>query len=230
MDYRAVIDSFGFDAVGVVPYDVLHSEREHLDRWLSDGCHGGRLYMEQHRREDPAIVLDNCKSLIVILFAPQRWNYHTPIRRELKKLLAALQTVDPTLEGRGVVDSAPVMERAWARRAGLGWIGRNSLLINERFGSDFNIGILLVNKEIGGGVVHIAEDRCVSCDAPCLDACPSGALRGDRTVDCRVCLSALSQLDRSVGGDFGCRICQDVCPYNGSSQKSVSPKRPLLAE
>lgn len=212
MTVRQVIDSFDFDAYAIVPYGVLSEEREHLDRWLADGCHGNRSYMEQHRREDPAIVLPECKSLIVVLFAPQKWEYHTPIRRRLKSLLKALQQVDPQIDGRGVVDTAPVMERAWARRAGLGWIGRNSLLINERLGSNFNIGILLINKAIDTMPITIAQDGCVGCDGWCVAACPTDAIRGDRTIDCRVCLSALTQ---NVGAEVkGCRVCQDACPYN----------------
>lgn len=208
-----VIEREGFDAFGVVPYDILREERLRLDLWLAEGCHGGREYMERHRREDPSIVLPDCKSLIVILFAPQVWDYHTPIRKRLRGLLRALQAVDPTLEGRGVVDTAPVMERAWGVRAGLGWIGRNSLLINEELGSDFNIGILLINREIEGvGECARVEDHCIECDSLCLGACPVGAIRDGRMVDCRVCLSSISQ---QMGERGGCRICQGVCPWNG---------------
>lgn len=215
----------GAAAIGVVDYLVLSDERVRLDIWLADGCNDSKAYMEQHRREDPRIVLPECQSLIVCLFAPQKWSYHAPIRKRLKQLLKELQELDPTIEGRGVVDSAPLLERAWGARGGLGWIGRNSMLIHEELGSNFNIGVLLINRTTselsalseefrGYANREIIADGCGSCGALCITNCPSGAIRGDRMIDCRLCLSNLSQKQGSAAAVKGCTICQQACPYN----------------
>ncbi len=236
-----VCEYIGALGIGVVPYGVLPSEV--LEGWLAGGYHSDLGYMGEHRRNDPRIVFDDCRSVIVVLFGPQRWSYHSYIRRRLKRLLGVLQLRYPGLRGRGVVDTAPVMERGWGVRAGLGAVGRNSMLLHPRFGSDFNIGILFVDRDCGdlgwlnsdgsGGVVDSDGfgDLCVGCSA-CVDSCPAGAILDNRTIDCNLCLSHLSQRaargqqggeqgqQRGETGGFGeqkqlgCTICQRVCPYN----------------
>lgn len=233
---ESIGESIGAAQIAVVDYGVLNDDRVRLDSWLADGCHDSLTYMEQHRREDPRTVLPHCQSLIVCLFSPQKWGYHTPIRKSLKQLLKELQELDSTIEGRGVVDSAPIMEKAWGARAGLGWIGRNSLLIHPELGSDFNIGIMLTNRTTaelsalseefkGYANRALIADGCDSCDSICSENCPSGAIRGDRMINCTICLSHLSQKRDSVHAHalaqdnaptltIGCTICQKVCPYN----------------
>lgn len=207
---RDFIVHAGFDAVGIAPYEVLQADRARLEGWLAAGNHGQKAYMAAHARWDPRIVLPSCRSMVVVLFGPQVERYHTPIRKRLKKLLAQLQELDPTIEGRAVVDTAPVLEKSWAVRAGLGSVGKNTLLVHPTLGTNFNIGILLLNVELPYDE-PFAEDLCGGCEL-CLGACPTGALRGDRTLDCRVCVSYLNQ--RRSGAPYGCEICQEACPHN----------------
>lgn len=221
-----ILSKIDGSAIGIADYKILNDEREHLDEWLSGGNEATLAYMREHRREDPRIILENCQSLIVVLFSPQKWTYHSPIRKRLKRLLKLLQELDPEIEGRGVVDTAPLLERAWGVEANLGWVGRNSMLINPRLGSNFNIGVLLVNRSkeelislTGGGLLEGSdeekiEDGCLSCSGLCREVCPDGAIRDNRTIDCRVCKSYLSQVNRIEGAQLGCTICQNICPYN----------------
>ncbi len=222
-----ILSELGAAAVGVAPYRVLEEHRLHLDEWLECGNEAELGYMREHRREDPHIVFAECRSLIVVLFAPQKWSYHNYIRRRLKRLLTLLKSYDPELEGRGVVDSAPLLERAWGVEASLGWVGRNSMLINPCHGSDFNIGVLLTSAEVEDLLdfepLHRAmslsrveaEDGCVGCDSPCMELCPSGAILDNRTIDSRLCHSYLSQRP-GAEGVLGCTICQRCCPYNNA--------------
>lgn len=250
-------------AIGVASYRVLEEERTHLDRWLEAGYQDNLVYMEQHQREDARIILPECQSLVVCLFSPQKWSYHTPIRKRLKRLLKLLQELDPKIQGRGVVDTAPLLERAWGIEAGLGWIGRNSMLIHPDLGSNFNIGVLLLNRSVEElyaiqtthkyaqplskmlnlGSYPEIENQCLKCSGLCVKNCPSGAIKGDKVVDCKRCLSHLSQKEESlrkavlklettpslheipqptIEVKLGCTICQDVCPQNIKSSKQLS--------
>lgn len=237
MSQLSLLQTIEASAIGVVAYDKLTCEQEHLDYWLAAGYNDNLNYMATYRRENPEIILDDCKSLIVCLFSPQKWSYHTPIRKRLKRLLTYLKELDSTIEGRGVVDTAPILERAWAARAGLGWIGRNSMLIHPELGSNFNIGILLVNKSIcelskltvnleqqlTEGSFKAIEDGCRECRELCRVNCPGGAINDNRTIDCRKCLSHISQKEnREVKG---CTVCQKVCPYNIS--RYIDPNSPI---
>lgn len=242
-------------AIGVAQYEVLVDERTHLERWLKAGYQDNLSYMEQHQREDARIILPHCKSLIICLFSPQQWRYHTPIRKRLKRLLKILQELDPKIEGRGVVDTAPLLERAWGVKAGLGWIGRNSMLIHPELGSNFNIGVLLLNRTpeelyalqseplynqslqemLNYNNFQEVENSCLKCSGLCVKNCPSGAIKGNKIVDCRKCLSHLAQKaevqrklaekqnpisnesnSKTTTIELGCTICQDVCPQNSS--------------
>lgn len=206
---RDLILGRGYSAVGIAPYDILLDDRERLGAWLDGGNHANKEYLVKNPRHDPRTILPDCRSVIVILFSPQKQAYHSPIRRELKRLLQAIETVAPEVNGRGVVDTAPIFEKSWAVRAGLGSIGLNTLLINEKLGSDFNIGILLLDVEIPCDKPFLGTLCPPSCTL-CLDACPTGALYGDRTLDCRLCLSYISQI--TPGAAYGCTICQKACP------------------
>lgn len=210
---RDLILSRQYDAVGIAPYGVLLEDKAILGEWLAAGNQASKEYMERNARHDPHTVFPSCKSLVVILFSPQKEAYHSPIRRELKRLLKAIQEIAPEVSGRGVVDTAPVLEKAWAVRAGLGSVGHNTLLIHPRLGTDFNIGILLLDVELPYDE-PFAGDLCPEGCAECLDACPTDALNGNRTLDCRLCLSYISQI--TPGAAYGCTICQEACPLNGS--------------
>ncbi len=232
MSSSEILDHIGASAIGVAPYRVLEEHRIYLNRWLDEGYEGELGYMREHRREDPAIIFPDCQSVIVVLFSPQRWTYHSPIRKRLKRLLALLQTFDSGITGRGVVDTAPLLERAWGVEAHLGWVGRNSMLIHPRLGSNFNIGVLLVNRTVEqlssiengtilarlreGSFSQRVEDGCTKCNALCIKGCPGGAILENRTIDCRVCHSYLSQRiePRPTPDKLGCTICQKLCPYN----------------
>lgn len=232
MAFSEILDHIGASAIGVAPYRVLDEHRGYLNQWLADGCEGELGYMREHRREDPQIIFPECQSVIVVLFSPQKWTYHSPIRKRLKRLLAYLQSFDTEIAGRGVVDTAPLLERAWGVEANLGWVGRNSMLIHPRLGSNFNIGVLLVNRTVDelasiqngtllaglreGSFSQPVEDGCTNCNALCMRGCPGGAILANRTIDSRLCHSYLSQriVPKLPIERLGCTICQKLCQYN----------------
>ncbi|MEG0468183.1 MAG: hypothetical protein RR551_07890 [Mucinivorans sp.] len=209
---RDLIFSRQYSAVGIAPYAVLEADEGRLSRWLSGGNSATLEYLARNARHDPRTVLADCKSVVVILFAPANERYHSPIRRELKRLLRAIQELEPSVVGRGVVDTAPIFEKSWAVRAGLGSIGLNTLLVNPTLGTDFNIGILLLDVVLPYDSPFVSSLCAVDCRA-CIEACPTGALLGDHTLDCRQCLSYLSQ--QTPGAAYGCLVCQQACPWNG---------------
>ncbi len=214
-------EQIGAAAMGVAPYRVLHEHREWLDTWLAKGFEADLDYMRKHKRYDPRIILPECQSLIVILFTPQKWSYHSYIRRRLKRLITLLTELDPEIIGRGVVDTAPILERAWGVEAGLGWVGRNSMLVHPKFGCDFNIAIVLTNRTIeelqSSGMYDLLsvnnstkpiESGCELCGSKCMDSCPSGAIQDNHTIDSRICISYLSQQPDSRLTTKGCTLCQ----------------------
>ncbi len=225
-----VLERIGASAIGVADYRCMPEARERLDEWLKCGCEGELGYMREHKREDAQIILPECESLIVVLFSPQKWTYHSGIRKRLKRLLALLKEYDESIEGRGVVDTAPLLERAWGVEAHLGWVGRNSMLIHPELGSNFNIGVLLVNKSVAelkelnsgllfeqltcGSYDSKVEDGCKDCLGLCLKHCPGSAIRENRTIFSPKCLSYLSQRKEPRPEVLGCTVCQRVCPYN----------------
>lgn len=226
--------SLGFDAVGISRADKLPLERKRLEHWLEAGFHGGMAYMGRNveKREDPALLVDNVRSVVVTLTnyytenkqpegAPRiaRYaygkDYHTVIRDRLYAL-------KQHLEGRCFVDSAPVFEHAWAVRSGLGWIGKNTLLINKKLGSFCFIGILMTTAVFDTYDEPYAVAHCGNCNR-CVEACPTGALSA-YALDARKCISYLTieqredyaeAIKEKAGGRiFGCDICQEVCPWN----------------
>lgn len=231
----------GFDGCGIARADHLGEEANYLKDWLSSGYHGSMSYMENHTalRVDPRKLVPGAQSVISVVFnyfpstkqedpeAPvlskyaYGADYHKVIRKRLRLLLQYMNKTIMAVRGRAFVDSAPVLDRAWAARAGLGWIGKNTNLITRAAGSFFFIGSLIVDMPL-----HYDKsipDFCGDCNR-CLRACPTGALIAPRILDARRCISYLTIenrgtidpafRDRFANRVFGCDICQDVCPWN----------------
>lgn len=227
----------GFDAAGVAPVEKLTKERERLQRWLDDGCHAGMAYMARNmeKREDISLLVENARSVIVTLtnyYSPLRQDadvpqiaryaygkdYHLVVKERLRRLMQELGGIP----GRCFTDSAPVFEHEWARRAGLGWIGKNTLLIRQGKGSFCFIGIIVTPCSFDSYSRSSEKSYCGTCTR-CLDACPTGALTAHR-VDARRCIAyhtiesrePLPEEIRRVAGNriFGCDRCQEVCPWN----------------
>lgn len=226
--------ALGFDAIGVAPVTSLPEEGKHLEEWLEKGFHAGMKYMARNveKRVNPALLVEEAKSVIVTLtnYYTPVWqpegmpvisryaygkDYHLVVKERLQKLTAGL-------EGRCFVDSAPVLEHEWGRRAGLGWIGKNTLLINRSLGSFCFIGVMITTAGFDRYSHPFEDDFCGKCNR-CLMACPTGAL-SEHAVDARKCVSyntienkedypeALKK--RSGNRIFGCDICQEACPWN----------------
>ncbi len=231
----------GFDACGFSRAACLEEEQSHLKTWLDLHFHGNMGYMENHagKRVDPTRLVDGARSVISVLMnyfpsdhqqdpeAPviskyaYGEDYHRVMRKKLELLLRFIRESVAPVTGRYFVDSAPVLEKAWAARAGLGWIGKNTCLISKELGSFVFIGELVVDIPL-----HYDEpvpDYCGTCTR-CLDACPTGALIAPFRVDARRCISYLTienkgDINHEFRGKmknrvFGCDICQDVCPWN----------------
>jgi epoxyqueuosine reductase len=231
----------GFDAVGVVAVEPLE-DREHLARWLARGFHGAMDYMRRNaaRRADPGLVLEGCRSVVCVALAygpardPERdarlgrfaryavgQDYHRVFGEKLEALCAWLAQREPRAQTLWYVDTGPVLERAWAERAGLGWIGKHSGLLSRDRGSWFLLGEVLVDVELEPD--RRATHHCGTCTA-CLEACPTRAIIGPYQLDARLCISYLTielrgpipRALRPLVGDhvFGCDLCQEVCPWN----------------
>ncbi|HEY4485345.1 MAG TPA: tRNA epoxyqueuosine(34) reductase QueG [Nitrospiria bacterium] len=240
--------ALGFDAVGIAPAARLTQDGEALSRWLSEGRHGGMAYLarEPHRRAEPEAVLPGARSVIVLglnyfpsdtseppaaepslpsgRISRYAWgeDYHAVIEERLARLQIFLREAGgPETESRAYVDHGPVLEKALARLSGIGFIGKNTLLITEEFGSWVFLAVILTTLELEAGPPRLSE--CGSCRA-CLDACPTGALTEPYRIDARRCISYLTienkgNIDETLepklnGWAFGCDICQEVCPYN----------------
>jgi epoxyqueuosine reductase len=232
--------ALGFDHVGVAKADALPSHP--LDDWLDKGYHADMSYMANHRdmRLDPRIMLPGARSVIVVAlnyytpFEPAAspdqarisryaWgdDYHNIITKRLKKLLACLCDLEPAASGRLCVDSAPVLEKAWAMRAGIGWMGKHSCIISPQLGSWIFLGEIITNLELEPDTP--IKNRCGTCRL-CIDACPTGAIVAPHMIDSRRCLSYLTiehkgelsaQWQAALGNHIcGCDICQEVCPWN----------------
>lgn len=243
----------GFCAIGISRAEFLQTESIHLENWLSGGLHAGMAYMTNHfdLRTDTRKLVADTKSVISVAlnyFCPEKQaedtykisryargrDYHGVIRKKLKRLFEFIRTLEPGASGRAFVDSAPVMERAWAARSGLGWIGKNTNLISKEHGSYLFLAEILLNLELEGDTP--INNLCGTCKK-CIDACPTKAL-SPYTLDARKCISYLTIENRHEIPDafknqwrdwiFGCDICQEVCPWNFRAQ-SCSEKdfRPL---
>ena len=232
----------GFDMVGVSEATFLKEEARDLEQWLREGKHGKMAYMENYfdKRVDPRLLVEGAKSVISVIHnyfpetedcqpknAPKistyAWgeDYHKVLKRKLFQLFTQIQTwVGTEVPGRVFVDSAPVMDKAWAKRSGLGWIGKHTNLITPKRGSWFFIGEIILDLElVYDGPV---KDHCGTCTR-CIDACPTDAL-SPYQIDANKCISYLTielkeEIHESFSGKmegwaYGCDICQEVCPWN----------------
>ncbi|MBN1144963.1 MAG: tRNA epoxyqueuosine(34) reductase QueG [Bacteroidales bacterium] len=250
----------GFDACGISPAACLEDGRDYLKSWLTRGFHGCMSYMENNadKRVDPTLLVPGAKSVISVLInyfpathqhdpeAPviskyaYGEDYHRVVRKKMKLLFRFIQESVTPVTGRYFVDSAPVLEKAWAARAGLGWIGKNTCLISKKLGSFVFIGELVVDIPLRYD--KPVPDYCGTCTR-CIDACPTGALVAPYQLDARRCISYLTIENKGEPGQefqgsmmnrvFGCDICQDVCPWNrkavSHNVKEFNPKLRLMA-
>jgi epoxyqueuosine reductase len=238
---KAEATRLGFSFCGIAKAEFLADEAPRLEAWLKKGHQGKMSYLENHfdKRLDPTLLVPGAKSVVSLLYNyyPKQdlaaegglkiakyaygEDYHLVIKDKLKTFLDRIQEEVGDVQGRAFVDSAPVMERAWAQRAGLGWIGKNSLLLNRQMGSFFFLAELIIDLElVYDGPV---KDYCGTCTA-CMDACPTDAIPQPFVVDGSKCISYFTielkeQIPADVQGKFenwifGCDICQDVCPWN----------------
>jgi epoxyqueuosine reductase len=252
-------EGLGFLSCGIAKAGFLQEEAPKLEQWLQEGRHGKMSYMENHfdKRLDPTVLVPGAKSVVSLLLnyhteekqsdpeAPKistyayGQDYHTVIKEKLTQLMLHLREEIGEIDGRVFVDSAPVMDKAWASKAGLGWVGKNTNLISKQVGSFFFIAELIIDLELEYDLP--VTDHCGNCTA-CLDACPTEALIAPYQIDGSKCISyATIELkeaipdtfrDKMEGWAFGCDICQTVCPWNRFAtphqETAFMPKKELL--
>lgn len=248
---RAEAHRLGFDFVGFAQAERLDAEARRLETWLSKGAHGRMAYMENHfdMRVDPTLLVPGAKTVICLSFnyfsnekqqdpeAPKiatyayGEDYHHVVKDRLKSLLQYIQAEIGEVNGRCFVDSAPVMEREWAQRAGIGWNGRNTLTINPKRGSFFFLAEIICDLPLLYD--DPIRDHCGTCRR-CIDACPTQAISPEGYfLDASKCISYLtielrdeiptSFQEQMAGWMFGCDVCQDVCPWNRFSEQHTEP-------
>ena len=240
----------GFDKVGIVAATALTEEGAQLNEWLQKGFHGSMSYMSRdpEKRTDPRVLMPSARSVVSVALNYYRsgehsqdtsigkisryaWgdDYHDVLREKLSSLLDWVKARNELVEGKVCVDSSPAMDKAWAQRAGLGWIGKHTNLITQEFGSWVFLGELLLSIELQYDS-YISPDHCGSCTA-CIEACPTEAIIAPYQIDARRCISygtielrepdlpepIASHLENWV---FGCDICQDVCPWTRFSKET----------
>jgi epoxyqueuosine reductase len=247
---RTEAKRLGFDYVGVSKATFLEDEAPRLENWLNNNMHGQMSYMQNYfdKRLDPRLLVPGAKSVISLLLnyfpsenqvddtAPKiskyayGKDYHIVIKEKLNQLLEFIKENIGEVDGRAFVDSAPVLDKAWAKKSGLGWIGKNSNLINKSSGSFYFIAELIVDLDLEyDGAV---KDYCGTC-TKCIDACPTDAIIAPYVVDGSKCISYFTiELKENIPDDvkgklenrmFGCDICQDVCPWNRFSKPHQEP-------
>ena len=239
---KAEAKNLGFIFCGIAKAEFLEEEAPRLEAWLNKGMHGEMQYMENHfdKRLDPRLLVDGARSVISLglnyytediqldAASPKisRYaygaDYHHVIKDKLKQLLQVINEKIGEVNGRAFVDSAPVLDKAWAKKAGMGWIGKNTNLISKKTGSFFFLAELIVDIELEYDVEPTA-DHCGSCTR-CIDACPTEAIVAPYIVDGSRCISYLTiELKNEIPTEFkgkmdnwmfGCDVCQDVCPWN----------------
>lgn len=240
----------GFLSCGISKAGFLEEEAPRLEQWLNNNRHGEMRYMENHfdKRLDPTKLVEGSKSVISLLLnyypheiqkdenAPKLskyaygMDYHFVIKDKLKSLLNTIQEDIGAVEGRAFVDSAPVLDKVWAAKSGLGWIGKHSNLISQKVGSFYFIAELILDLELEYNTP--TTDHCGTCTA-CIDACPTQAIVSPYVVDGSKCISYFTielkdQLPQDMKGQFddwmfGCDVCQDVCPWNRFSKPHNEP-------
>lgn len=235
----------GIDKIGIVAAAPLDAERGHLNEWLDRGFHGNMAWMtrEPEKRADPRVLFPGAKSVVVVAvnyYTPHKheptgkisryaWgdDYHDVVGEKLRDLLAWIKTEEPSVNGKICVDTSPFMDKAWAVRGGLGWLGKHSNVITKELGSWVFVGSLILDIGLDYDVETV-DDHCGTCTA-CLDACPTSAIVEPYVVDSQKCISyaTIELRDETLpeniaenleGWLYGCDICQDVCPWNRFEQ------------
>ena len=242
---KAEAKRLGFVDCGIAKAEFLEEEAPRLEEWLKRGYHGEMRWMENHfdKRLDPRKLVDGAKSVVSVIlnYYPEETqkdpkapkiakyaygeDYHLVIKRKLQALMEFISEEVGEVNGRAFTDSAPVMDRAWAERAGLGWTGKHTLLLTKGVGSFYLIGELIIDLELEPDVP--VSNHCGSC-TKCIDACPTDAIIASQLIDATKCISYLTiELKDQISGEFkpqmegwafGCDICQDVCPWNRFSK------------
>jgi len=248
---KKTAQSLGFEHGGIARAMPLEEDARRLEQWLKKGYQGTMQYMENHfdLRVDPTKLVPGAKSVITLLqnYYPEARqkadtpgiskyafgkDYHEVIRAKLKNFLQEIKVKIGDIQGRGFVDSAPVLERTWAQKSGLGWVGKNGNLINKQSGSFYFIATLITDLELEYDD-PFAKDYCGSC-TKCIDACPTDAILPDKVIDGSRCISYFTiELKEMLIPDnmkgqfdnwaFGCDTCQDVCPWNRFSKPHQEP-------
>lgn len=238
----------GFNACGITTASTLTEDGNRYLAWLDRGMNAGMTFMKNNidKRIEPSLLLEDSKSIILtlIVYKPgigslpatdyklaryaRGKDYHIVVKEKLNKLVDFLDNLEPGNEFKVFVDTIPILEKTLASRAGLGWIGKNTLLINPRLGSYTFIGGIITTMSLETDNAF-GNDLCGSCNR-CISHCPTNALNGDRTLDARKCISYLTIehkdefpdwfAGKSAGNIFGCDICQEVCPWNQKSPVS----------
>jgi len=246
---KAEAKRLGFLSCGISKAGFLEEEAPRLENWLNQNHHGEMKYMENHfdKRLNPTLLVDDAKSVISLLlnYYPSETqnsdsykiskyaygqDYHFVIKEKLKELLQTIQTEIGAVSGRAFVDSAPVLDKAWAAKSGLGWIGKNSNLLTQQVGSFYFIAELVVDLDLEYD--YATTDHCGTCTA-CIDACPTEAIVSPYVVDGSKCISYFTiELKENIPQEmkgkmddwiFGCDVCQDVCPWNRFSKSHNEP-------
>lgn len=248
----------GFSFCGISEATFLEEEAPRLESWLKNGFHGEMAYMENHfdKRLDPRLLVDGAKSVVSLLlnYYPSEFqnensykiskyaygeDYHFVIKDKLKELMHHIHEEIGEVDGRVFVDSAPVLDKAWAAKSGLGWVGKNNNLINKGNGSFFFVAELIIDLELEYD--SATTNHCGTCTA-CIDACPTQAIESPYIVNGSKCISYLTiELKDEIPNQFknqlddwmyGCDVCQDVCPWNRfskpHSEPLFTPKKQLL--
>ena len=248
---KATAQKLGFSFCGVSQAAFLEEEAPRLEAWLKRGFHGKMGYLENFfdKRLDPTLLVPGARSVVSLLYNyfPDKGlsqdseykvakyaygeDYHFVLKEKLKKFLDAIREGIGEVHGRVFVDSAPILERVWAKKSGLGWVGKNSLLLNRESGSFFFLSELILDLELEYD--GPAKDYCGTCTA-CMDACPTDAIPAPYVVDGSKCISYFTielkeEIPSEVKGKFenwifGCDICQDVCPWNRFSKPHQEPR------
>ncbi|MEP2670586.1 MAG: tRNA epoxyqueuosine(34) reductase QueG [Cyclobacteriaceae bacterium] len=257
---KSKAQELGFVFCGIAKAEFLEKEAPRLEEWLKRGYQGKMGYLENHfdKRLDPTLLVPGAKSVVSLVYNyyPKKdlgkdtnhkiakyaygEDYHFVLKEKLKTFILYLNETIGEVNGRAFVDSAPVMERAWAQKSGLGWVGKNSLLLNRSAGSFFFLAELIIDLELDYD--SPTKDYCGTCTA-CMDACPTDAISEPYVVDGSKCISYFTielkeEIPNEVKGKFenwifGCDICQDVCPWNRFSsphhETRFNPSQELIS-
>ena len=253
---KTIAAGLGFSFCGIAKAEFLEQEAPRLEAWLNKGYNGEMGYLANHfdKRLDPTKLVPGAKSVVTLLYnyypsehqasgdakiAKYAYgeDYHEVLKHKCKTMMQQIEAQIGKVEGRAFTDSAPVMERAWAERSGLGWIGKHGLLINKGHGSFFFIAELILDLECSYD--SPIKDYCGSCTA-CIDACPTDAILPNKTLNASQCISYLTiELKEAIPTEFkgkmehwafGCDICQDVCPWNRFSKPNQEARFEILPE